>query len=163
MRTRTPQYQEQCQACDWQSINISRLNKCIVRNWRQTPKLCPHLSTLNDYLGFLCLFLSFLPKHSFWIHMSWFSYIPFLGAKPTEATMTFKYNRQRMTLSSEIQIPDFDVDLGTVLRVSDESTVEKKSYKLTLDLQNKKITEVTLTGRMRYGRLGWSDLNSRPL
>lgn len=68
--------------------------------------------------------------------------------------MTFKYNRQRMTLSSEIQIPDFDVDLGTVLRVSDESTVEKKSYKLTLDLQNKKITEVTLTGRMRYGRLG---------
>ncbi|XP_032209094.1 apolipoprotein B-100 [Mustela erminea] len=74
------------------------------------------------------------------------------GAKLTEATMTFKYNRQRMTLSSEIQIPDFDVDLGTVLRVSDESTVEKKSYKLTLDLQNKKITEVTLTGRMSYNK-----------
>lgn len=54
-----------------------------------------------------------------------------------------------MTLTSEIQIPDFDVDLGTVLRVSDESAKAKKSYKLTLDIQNKKITEVTLTGRIR--------------
>ncbi|KAF0870770.1 APOB protein, partial [Crocuta crocuta] len=70
----------------------------------------------------------------------------------SEATMMFKYNRQSMTLSSEIQIPDFDVDLGTVLRVSDESAMEKKSYKLTLDFQNKKITEVTLTSHISYDR-----------
>lgn len=63
--------------------------------------------------------------------------------------MMFTYNRQSKTLSSEIQIPDFDVDLGTVLRVHDESAEEEKSYKLTLDIQNKKITEVTLTGHMR--------------
>lgn len=67
--------------------------------------------------------------------------------------MMFKYNRQSTTLSSEIQIPDFDVDLGTILRVSDESAMEKKSYRLTLDIQNKKITEVTLTGHVRYRRL----------
>lgn len=71
------------------------------------------------------------------------------GVKQTEATMIFRYNRQSMTLTSEIQIPDFDVDLGTILRVSDESAKAKKSYKLTLDIQNKKITEVTLTGRVR--------------
>ncbi|XP_066091149.1 apolipoprotein B-100 [Saccopteryx bilineata] len=70
------------------------------------------------------------------------------GAKQTEATMTVRYNRQRMTLSTEMQIPDFDVDLGTVLRISDESSEEKMSYKLTLDMQNKKITEVTLTGHI---------------
>ncbi|XP_045142529.1 apolipoprotein B-100 [Echinops telfairi] len=70
------------------------------------------------------------------------------GVKQTEATMMFKYNRQRRTLSSEIQIPDFDVDLGTILRVSDESAQDKKAYKLTLDIQNNKITEVTLTGHM---------------
>ncbi|XP_053747096.1 apolipoprotein B-100 [Panthera pardus] len=74
------------------------------------------------------------------------------GVKQSEATMMFKYNRQSMTLSSEIQIPDFDVDLGTVLRVRDESAMEKKSYKLTLDIQNKKITEVTLTGHVSYDR-----------
>ncbi|XP_029794426.1 apolipoprotein B-100 [Suricata suricatta] len=74
------------------------------------------------------------------------------GVKQSEATMTFKYNRQSMTLFSEMQIPDFDIDLGTVLRVSDESAMEKKSYKLTLDIQNKKITEVTLTGHVSYDR-----------
>lgn len=71
------------------------------------------------------------------------------GVKQTEATMAFRYNRQSMTLSSEMQIPDFDVDLGTIFRVSDESSKEEKSYKLTLDLQNKKITEVTLIGHIR--------------
>lgn len=54
-----------------------------------------------------------------------------------------------MTLSSEVQIPDFDVDLGTILRVNDESTEGRKSYRLTLDIQNKKITEVTLMGHLR--------------
>uniref|UniRef100_A0A8C3VXS5 Apolipoprotein B n=1 Tax=Catagonus wagneri TaxID=51154 RepID=A0A8C3VXS5_9CETA len=72
------------------------------------------------------------------------------GVKQTKATMMFRYNRQSKTLSSEIQIPDFDIELGTILRVSDRSTMEKKAYKLTLDLQNKKITEVTLTGHMSY-------------
>ncbi|KAB0402813.1 hypothetical protein E2I00_014757 [Balaenoptera physalus] len=74
------------------------------------------------------------------------------GVKQTEATMMFTYNRQSKTLSSEIQIPDFDVDLGTVLRVHDKSAKEEKSYKLTLDIQNKKITEVTLTGQVSYDR-----------
>ncbi|XP_057599079.1 apolipoprotein B-100 [Hippopotamus amphibius kiboko] len=76
------------------------------------------------------------------------------GVKQTEATMMFRYNRQSKTLSSEIQIPDFDVDLGTILRVHDESAEEKKSYKLTLDIQNKKITEVTLIGHVSYDRKG---------
>uniref|UniRef100_A0A8D2DWC7 Apolipoprotein B-100 n=1 Tax=Sciurus vulgaris TaxID=55149 RepID=A0A8D2DWC7_SCIVU len=70
------------------------------------------------------------------------------GVKQTEATMMFKYNRQSRTLFSEIQIPDLNVDLGTILRVIDESTQDKKSYKLTLDIQNKKITEVALMGHI---------------
>lgn len=63
--------------------------------------------------------------------------------------MTIKYNRQTMTLTSETQIPDFDIDLGTVLKVTDESAEEKTSYKLTIDIQNKKITEVAFTGHIR--------------
>ncbi|KAB0380800.1 hypothetical protein FD755_008584 [Muntiacus reevesi] len=74
------------------------------------------------------------------------------GVKQTEATLLFRYNRQSKTLSSELHIPDFDVDLGTVLKVSYESSKEKKSYKLTLDFQNKKITEVTLAGHISYDR-----------
>ncbi|XP_045405079.1 apolipoprotein B-100 [Lemur catta] len=70
------------------------------------------------------------------------------GVKHTEATMTFKYNRQTVTLSSEVQIPDFDVDLGTILRVINESVKDKISYRLTLDIQNKKITEVAVMGHL---------------
>ncbi|XP_007516840.2 apolipoprotein B-100 [Erinaceus europaeus] len=66
----------------------------------------------------------------------------------TTMTMAFRYNRQRKVFSTELQVPPLDVDLSTVLRVSDESAEGKKSYKLTLDIQNKKITEVTLTGHI---------------
>ncbi|XP_045436454.1 apolipoprotein B-100 isoform X1 [Pipistrellus kuhlii] len=75
------------------------------------------------------------------------------GVKQTEATMTIKYNRQTMTLTSETQIPDFDIDLGTVLKVTDESAEEKTSYKLTIDIQNKKITEVAFTGHISYDKM----------
>ncbi|KAM5291763.1 apolipoprotein B-100 [Ctenodactylus gundi] len=76
------------------------------------------------------------------------------GMKQTEASLMFKYNRWSRTLSSEMQIPDFDVDLGTILRVSDESTEDKKSHKLTLDIQNKKITEVVFMGRISSNTKG---------
>ncbi|KAG8524806.1 Apolipoprotein B-100 [Galemys pyrenaicus] len=75
------------------------------------------------------------------------------GVQQTDATVRFRYNRQSMTLSSEIQIPDFGVDLGTILRLRDESAEEKKSYTLTLDVQNNKITEVTLTGHISCDKL----------
>ncbi|KYO48892.1 apolipoprotein B-100 [Alligator mississippiensis] len=53
-------------------------------------------------------------------------------------------------LTSAVQIPNFDVDFGTNFRVNDESTPERKAYTFILDLNNKKIPEVTLTGRVRY-------------
>nr|XP_012616662.2 apolipoprotein B-100 [Microcebus murinus] len=74
------------------------------------------------------------------------------GVKHTEATMTFRYNRQTVTLSSEVQIPDFEVDFGTILRVINESVKDKVSYKLTLDIQNKKITEIAVTGHLSCDR-----------
>ncbi|CAO2605109.1 Apolipoprotein B-100, partial [Lemmus lemmus] len=76
------------------------------------------------------------------------------GVQQTEATAVFKYNRQSRTLSSEVLIPGFDVDFGTILRINDESAKDKKAYKLILDIQNKKITEVSLVGHVSYDRKG---------
>nr|XP_003473207.1 apolipoprotein B-100 [Cavia porcellus] len=76
------------------------------------------------------------------------------GKKTTEATLVFKYNRRSKTLSSEMQIPDLDIDLGTILRVTDESSNDEKSYKLNLDFQNKKITEVAFTGHVSHDTNG---------
>ncbi|NXI93480.1 APOB protein, partial [Psophia crepitans] len=72
------------------------------------------------------------------------------GVKQHEATLTFRYNRQRKILTSDVRIPDVDVDFGTNFRITDESVAGKKAYTFVLDFNNKKISEVTLTGQIRY-------------
>ncbi|KFP80367.1 Apolipoprotein B-100, partial [Apaloderma vittatum] len=72
------------------------------------------------------------------------------GVKQHEATLTFRYNRDRKILTSDVRIPDVDVDFGTNFRITDESIPGKKAYTLVLDFNNKKISEVTLTGQIRY-------------
>uniref|UniRef100_A0A8C8RUL8 Apolipoprotein B n=1 Tax=Pelusios castaneus TaxID=367368 RepID=A0A8C8RUL8_9SAUR len=81
--------------------------------------------------------------------------------KQCEATLTFRYNRDKKILTSDVQIPNFDIDFGTSFRVNDESTLETSAYTFTLDISNKKIPEITLTGHTRYdgkkdARLGGS-------
>ncbi|KFP19101.1 Apolipoprotein B-100, partial [Egretta garzetta] len=72
------------------------------------------------------------------------------GVKQHEATLTFRYNRDRRILTSDVHIPDVDVDFGTNFRIIDESVPSKKAYTFVLDFNNKKISEVTLTGQIRY-------------
>ncbi|XP_014812319.1 PREDICTED: apolipoprotein B-100 isoform X2 [Calidris pugnax] len=72
------------------------------------------------------------------------------GVKQHEATLTFRYNRDRKILTSDVHIPDIDVDFGTNFRITDESVSGKKAYTFVLDFNNKKISEVTLTGQIRY-------------
>ncbi|GAB1297285.1 Apolipoprotein B-100 [Apodemus speciosus] len=78
----------------------------------------------------------------------------FTGVQQSEATAVFKYNRRSRTLSSEVLIPVFDVNFGTILRVNDESAEDKNTYKLILDIQNQKITEVSLVGHVSYDKKG---------
>ncbi|XP_039916301.1 apolipoprotein B-100 [Hirundo rustica] len=72
------------------------------------------------------------------------------GVNQHKATLTFRYNRDKKILTSDVQIPDADVDFGTNFRITDESISGKKAYTFVLDVNNKKITEVTLTGQIRY-------------
>lgn len=73
----------------------------------------------------------------------------FLGINQHEATLTFRYNRGKKILTSDVQIPDVGVDFGTNFRITDESISGKKAYTFVLDVNNKKITEVSLTGQIR--------------
>ncbi|XP_027497010.1 apolipoprotein B-100 [Corapipo altera] len=72
------------------------------------------------------------------------------GVNQHEATLTVRYNRDRKILTSDVHIPDVDVDFGTNLRITDESIPGKKAYTFVLDFNNKKIPEVTLSGQIRY-------------
>uniref|UniRef100_H3B136 Apolipoprotein B n=1 Tax=Latimeria chalumnae TaxID=7897 RepID=H3B136_LATCH len=71
------------------------------------------------------------------------------GAEGTEATVTLKYNRKKMTVSSNVAIPSFDVDFGVQLG-PDESYRERNSYTIRISATNKNVPEVTLLGRARY-------------
>ncbi|NXO02173.1 APOB protein, partial [Rhinopomastus cyanomelas] len=72
------------------------------------------------------------------------------GVNQHEATLTFRYNRDRKILTSDVHIPDVDVDFGTNFQITDESIPGKKAYAFVLDFNNKKVSEVTLTGQIRY-------------
>ncbi|XP_072506046.1 apolipoprotein B-100 isoform X2 [Notamacropus eugenii] len=74
------------------------------------------------------------------------------GQKPSEATVTLRYHRGHMALTSDLQVPDLDVDLGASLRVRDQSDEENVFYSLIMDVQNSKITEATVISHVRCDR-----------
>lgn len=68
------------------------------------------------------------------------------GAQPTEATVTMKYNRNRNVFSTQIYIPDFDVEAGVKLGMTDSNARGKS---ITLEISNKNVPQLTLTGRAK--------------
>lgn len=95
-----------------------------------------------------------------WIHlvkysssMGPFSLICFcwltLGTQPTEARAIVKYNRRKHVITTDIQIPDYDVEAGFRLGVIDGNTKGKGTHSISLDLINKNIPELSLVGRAK--------------
>uniref|UniRef100_A0A8C8EM27 Vitellogenin domain-containing protein n=1 Tax=Oncorhynchus tshawytscha TaxID=74940 RepID=A0A8C8EM27_ONCTS len=70
------------------------------------------------------------------------------GADPT-ATATVKYNRRKNVLTTDIQIPDFDLEAGIRLGVVDGKTKGKGIHSISIDLINKNIPQLSLVGRAK--------------
>ncbi|XP_060946991.1 apolipoprotein B-100-like [Limanda limanda] len=68
------------------------------------------------------------------------------GDQPTEATATMKYNRNRNVFTTEVQIPDFDVEAGVKVSMAD-SSAEGKS--MILEISNKNVPQLSLIGRAK--------------
>lgn len=66
------------------------------------------------------------------------------------ATATLKYNRSKKIFTSELQIPDFDVEAGIKLAVTDNTGKGKKMHGITIDVSNRKNVQLSLVGRARY-------------
>uniref|UniRef100_A0A8C7PE58 Vitellogenin domain-containing protein n=1 Tax=Oncorhynchus mykiss TaxID=8022 RepID=A0A8C7PE58_ONCMY len=71
------------------------------------------------------------------------------GVDPTEATATVKYNRRKNVLTTDIQIPDFDLEAGIRLGVVDGNTKGKGIHSISFDLINKNIPQLSLVGRAK--------------
>ncbi|CAB1335350.1 unnamed protein product [Coregonus sp. 'balchen'] len=75
------------------------------------------------------------------------------GAEPTEVTATLKYNRNKNTLTTEVHIPDYDIEAGIKLAVTDSNVKGKKMRGITLDVTNHNIPQLSLVGRARLGSM----------
>ncbi|KAG1928722.1 apolipoprotein B-100 [Pimephales promelas] len=69
------------------------------------------------------------------------------GEKPTEASATIKYNRNKNTLTTSIAIPDYDIEAGIKVGVTDSIA---KGKKITIDISNKNIQQFSLIGRAKF-------------
>ncbi|XP_067098265.1 apolipoprotein B-100-like [Osmerus mordax] len=75
------------------------------------------------------------------------------GAEPTEATATLKYNRRKHVITTDIQIPNYDLEVGLRLGIVDENTKGKGTHSISIDLINKNIPQLSLVGRAKIEAL----------
>lgn len=68
------------------------------------------------------------------------------GAQPTEATVTMKYNRNRNIFTTQVQIPDIDVEAGVKIGMTDSNS---KGKSITLEISNKNVPQLSLIGRAK--------------
>ncbi|KAL0965050.1 hypothetical protein UPYG_G00276120 [Umbra pygmaea] len=70
------------------------------------------------------------------------------GAKPTDAgvTATVKYNRNRNVLTTNVQIPNYDVEAGIRVGLSDSRNNGKS---ITIDITDRNIPQLSLIGRAK--------------
>ncbi|RXN25662.1 Apolipoprotein B-100-like protein [Labeo rohita] len=66
--------------------------------------------------------------------------------KATEATATMKYNRNKNIFTTSIEIPDYDIEAGIKIGVTDSLA---KGKKITIDISNKNINQFSLIGRVK--------------
>lgn len=72
-----------------------------------------------------------------------------LGDDSTEATASLEYNRNRKILTADVVIPDYNVEAGIKLAVTDSDVKGKKMHGITIDVTNRNVPQLTLVGRTR--------------
>lgn len=68
------------------------------------------------------------------------------GAQSTEATLTMKYNRNRNVFTAEVEIPEFDVEAGVRVGMTDSASRGKS---ITFEISNKNVPQLSLIGRAK--------------
>ena len=74
--------------------------------------------------------------------------LPFvtIGSESQEASVNMKYNRNRNVFTTNVQIPDYEVETGIRVGMVDSST---KGRSLTFDITNQNIPQLSLIGRAK--------------
>lgn len=57
-----------------------------------------------------------------------------------------KYNRNRNVFTTQVQVPDFDVEAGVKVGMTDSPS---KGKSITFEISNKNVPQLTLIGRAK--------------
>ncbi|XP_032355767.1 apolipoprotein B-100 [Etheostoma spectabile] len=71
------------------------------------------------------------------------------GYNSSETTVALRYNHNKNTLTAEVVIPDYDVEAGIKLAVTDSDAKGKKMRGITIDVTNRNLPQLTLVGHSR--------------
>lgn len=82
------------------------------------------------------------------------------GDQPSEAMATMKYNRNRNTFTTQIQIPDFDVESGIKIGVLGNSARGKS---IIFEISNKNEPQLSLIGRAKCVKLCISKIHMKEM
>ncbi|KAJ3613847.1 hypothetical protein NHX12_020092 [Muraenolepis orangiensis] len=72
------------------------------------------------------------------------------GTESKEATATMKYNRNRNIFTTEVKIPDFDLEAVLKLAVTDTNAKGKKTRAVSISVTNNNSPLLTMAGRTRF-------------
>ncbi|KAM9355030.1 apolipoprotein B-100 [Pholidichthys leucotaenia] len=75
------------------------------------------------------------------------------GDDSSEITASLKYNRNKNVFSTEVVIPNYDVEAGITLAVTDGGADRNKMRGITVDVTNKNIPQLTLVGHARHNMM----------
>lgn len=73
-----------------------------------------------------------------------------IGEEEMEATASLKYNRNKHTVVADVAVPDYDIEAGIKLALTDSDAHGKKMRGIVIDVTNRNIPQLTLVGRTRF-------------
>lgn len=72
------------------------------------------------------------------------------GEEEMEASASLKYNHNKHTVVVDVVAPDYDIEAGIKLALTDSDGKGKKMRGITIDVTNRNIPQLTLVGRTRF-------------
>lgn len=63
------------------------------------------------------------------------------------------FDRQKYSVSADLQIPDYDLEAGIRVHAVDRKTQSRATHSIQIDFINKKIPEASLVALAKYARL----------
>lgn len=73
-----------------------------------------------------------------------------IGEEEIEASASLKYNRNKHLVFADVVVPDYNIEAGIKLAMTDSDVKGKKMRGIVIDVTNRNIPQLTLVGRTRF-------------